>query len=54
VFGTWFNEDRRPPAVIGIPEAMPPRFRDQIVWPFRQIGRRTPPTEEAPGEVASA
>jgi len=40
VFGTWFNEARRPPVDIGIKDDMPPRFRDQLVWPFR---RRTPP-----------
>jgi len=37
IFGTWFNENRRPPADIGIPDAMPPRFRDQIVWPFAKL-----------------
>jgi sterol desaturase/sphingolipid hydroxylase (fatty acid hydroxylase superfamily) len=37
VFGTWFNANRRPPADIGIPEAMPVRFRDQIVWPFQKL-----------------
>ncbi len=36
VFGTYFNEKRRPPADIGIKDAMPPRFRDQLVWPFRR------------------
>jgi sterol desaturase/sphingolipid hydroxylase (fatty acid hydroxylase superfamily) len=40
LFGTWFNANRRPPATIGIPEAMPIRFRDQIVWPFRQAFRK--------------
>ena len=34
VFGTWFNEKRRPPASIGIKEAMPKGFPNQIVWPF--------------------
>ncbi|MBI2233872.1 MAG: sterol desaturase family protein [Micavibrio aeruginosavorus] len=36
LFGTWFNENRRPPADIGISEAMPPRFIDQVLWPFRR------------------
>ncbi len=35
VFGTWFNENRRPPANIGISEEMPSRFIDQLLWPFR-------------------
>ena len=35
LFGTYFREShRRPPADIGIPEFMPPRFIDQIMWPF--------------------
>ena len=36
IFGTWFNENRRPPVDIGIKEQMPARFRDQLVWPFRK------------------
>jgi sterol desaturase/sphingolipid hydroxylase (fatty acid hydroxylase superfamily) len=36
VFGTWFNENRRPPADIGISEQMPVRFIDQVIWPFRR------------------
>lgn len=36
LFGTYFNEDRRPPVDIGIKDKMPPRFRDQLVWPFRR------------------
>ena len=38
VFGTWFNEGRRPPVAIGVPEAVPAGFAGQIVWPFRQLG----------------
>ena len=35
LFGTYFREShRRPPADIGIREFMPPRFVDQIMWPF--------------------
>ncbi len=34
LFGTWFNEPRRPPADIGIPEYMPPGFMHQLAWPF--------------------
>ena len=37
IFGSWYNENRRPPTDIGIPEAMPARFRDQIVWPFAKL-----------------
>jgi sterol desaturase/sphingolipid hydroxylase (fatty acid hydroxylase superfamily) len=37
MFGTWFNEDRRPPADIGIPEAMPTQFHHQIAWPFARL-----------------
>lgn len=37
VFGTWFNEpNRRPPVNIGISDPMPPRFIDQLIWPFRR------------------
>ena len=36
VFGTYYNSrDYRPPADIGIKEAMPPGFVQQLVWPFR-------------------
>jgi sterol desaturase/sphingolipid hydroxylase (fatty acid hydroxylase superfamily) len=41
VFGTYFNEARRPPAGIGIAEDMPADFWGQIVWPFAKVmGRR--------------
>lgn len=44
VFGTYFDAaDRRPPRDIGITGDMPPRFRDQLVYPFR----RAPGGEEA-------
>ena len=36
VFGTYYNSrDYRPPADIGIKEAMPPGFVQQLVWPFK-------------------
>lgn len=36
VFGTFFNtRDYRPPQNIGISEAMPPGFLQQLAWPFR-------------------
>ncbi|MGQ0526891.1 MAG: sterol desaturase family protein [Alphaproteobacteria bacterium] len=34
IFGSFFNEKRRPPANIGIKEFMPPHFTHQIIWPF--------------------
>lgn len=34
LFGTYYDADYRPPADIGIKEAMPPRFIHQLVWPF--------------------
>ena len=40
LFGTYFNEDRRPPANIGIPEYMPPRFIHQLLWPFLSARRK--------------
>ncbi len=43
IFGTWFNENRRPPVNIGIEEIMPLRFRDQVVWPFRKAFNRKLP-----------
>jgi sterol desaturase/sphingolipid hydroxylase (fatty acid hydroxylase superfamily) len=36
LFGTFFNPDRRPPAVIGIREAMPATLTGQIMFPFRK------------------
>lgn len=47
LFGTWFNENRRPPADIGISEAMPPRFIDQVLWPFRRPLPAQNPAPEA-------
>lgn len=35
LFGTYFYADRRPPAVIGIREAMPSGFLGQLAAPFR-------------------
>ena len=35
LFGTFYNADRRPPKNIGIPEYMPERFVDQLLYPFR-------------------
>lgn len=35
LFGTYINPNRRPPADIGISEAMPARFVEQVLWPFR-------------------
>ncbi len=34
IFRTYFNEDRRPPANIGITDFMPPKFRHQLLWPI--------------------
>lgn len=52
VFGTYFDDKtRRPPADIGIREAMPTGFLDQIVAPFRwrhyQQKSKPAPTAEA-------
>lgn len=40
LFGTYFNEPRRPPVDIGIKEHMPPRFRHQIIWPFIGVEKK--------------
>lgn len=40
VFGTYFNEKRRPPAEIGIHEYMPRSFRHQLIWPFLSKAKR--------------
>lgn len=38
LFGTWYlPKDRRPPEAIGIHETMPPRFLQQIAYPFRRL-----------------
>ena len=34
VFRSFINPDRRAPKNIGITTYMPPRFRDQLLWPF--------------------
>jgi sterol desaturase/sphingolipid hydroxylase (fatty acid hydroxylase superfamily) len=34
LFGTFFNPNRRPPAIIGISEAMPRTFLGQVKAPF--------------------
>jgi sterol desaturase/sphingolipid hydroxylase (fatty acid hydroxylase superfamily) len=35
VFGTFINpKDRRPPANIGMKDYMPPKFWQQLLWPF--------------------
>jgi ornithine lipid hydroxylase len=42
LFGTYFNQPwRRPPVDIGIDEAVPRGFLDQLAWPFRRAGRRS-------------
>jgi len=35
LFGTYFNENRRPPVDIGIPDDMPESFWKQLIWPFK-------------------
>ncbi len=53
LFRTYFNEDRRPPADIGIKEYIPPKFRHQIIWPFIsnvQRGKIAPGYEPVPFE----
>lgn len=40
LFGTYFHEDRRPPANIGITDYMPASFPAQIIWPFLSSARR--------------
>lgn len=39
LFCTYFNPARRPPADIGISEAMPPRFLQQLAWPLQRAAR---------------
>ena len=34
VFRSFINPKKRPPKNIGITTYMPPRFRDQLLWPF--------------------
>ena len=46
VFGTWFNEPRRPPVGIGVPDAVPAGFASQLLWPFRQLARGMPTSPE--------
>jgi sterol desaturase/sphingolipid hydroxylase (fatty acid hydroxylase superfamily) len=39
LLGTFFDPPRRPPADIGIREAMPPAFVSQLAYPFRALKR---------------
>jgi ornithine lipid hydroxylase len=40
LFRTYFNQPwRRPPVQIGIDEAVPPGFLQQLAWPFRRGNR---------------
>ena len=54
VFGTWFNEARRPPATIGIREAMPTRLGAQLVWPFLRLRARTARRWKGAATISSA
>ena len=60
LFGTFYNESHRPPAFIGIPEYMPPRFVHQLLWPFLGRARRAavqaryPDHSRTPEEIALA
>lgn len=55
LFGTFFNEDRRPPVNIGIREYMPPGFIQQLVWPFKGLFRkRVKPTKMGTAPVSDA
>ena len=55
LFGTYVNpKDRPPPVTIGIEEYMPPKFWQQLLWPFLSIETRKriipqylPPEERA-------
>jgi|TARA_R110002126_G_scaffold13118_4_gene56903 sterol desaturase/sphingolipid hydroxylase (fatty acid hydroxylase superfamily) len=51
VFGSYFNENRRPPVDIGIKQAMPVPFIHQLMYPFRRKyyhGLRSSRTEKDP------
>jgi len=41
IFRTWINPNRRPPANIGIPEAMPAGFLAQLAWPFKESFKKS-------------
>jgi sterol desaturase/sphingolipid hydroxylase (fatty acid hydroxylase superfamily) len=44
VFGSFFiDTGRRPPVNIGITQQMPPRFAEQLVWPFKDMSLRFKP-----------
>jgi sterol desaturase/sphingolipid hydroxylase (fatty acid hydroxylase superfamily) len=45
VFGTYYNEARRPPVDIGMSDYMPQKFIHQLAWPFlgEQARRRLDP-----------
>ncbi len=37
LFGSYFNEDRRPPVDIGMKDFMPEKFSHQLLWPFLSV-----------------
>lgn len=51
VFGTWFNEARRPPATIGIAETMPTGLWAQLLWPFERLHGRLRKRRAGPLEI---
>ena len=54
LFGTYFDEERRPPENIGIKEYMPPGFLQQLVYPFMRNAARdwkNPPKESVKESV---
>lgn len=54
-FGTYFKAPRRPPADIGIADPMPPRFTQQLAWPFRKLARpRAAAPEPFPSNATEA
>lgn len=47
VFRTHFiDSKRRPPVKIGITQQMPPTFREQLVWPFKDLSLRFKPYDK--------
>lgn len=40
IFGTFYNEDYRPPVDIGMGDYMPRTFGRQIIWPFLSVKAR--------------
>lgn len=54
LFRTHFiDPKRRPPVRIGITQKMPPRFREQLIWPFLDLSLKFKPYDKKPAVITA-